>query len=494
MRTGLFCVLAHLLLGPIATAEEPKPVELSIQPMAVEVPVLKYRLLPLQSELKPGNAAPILLRLPMEQTQWMTKVYPSLHDWIDRPLDDPKWKEWDNDGTQGLPGRFYDELKRAAFRRDADWQYPLYETDTPYSILLPDVQVLRTFLGSGLASKARYHMSKGELPQAREALMVGLANTRHLARTPFFICQLAASGLDQVLLNQTAELLAQPNSPNLYWALTNLPENLVDIESAASFEAAIFEMTLPAVHDLDRPREHEEWQRMASQLLDLLEDSMEIPRRERLKPNAAGFEKMFQQIQALWAKNNITFLKTAREELPGLMHVAPEKIATMCDEEVGIRWYVINRLAHDQATAVVMKMSPREAWPRLADLQRDLQSMYEKTGANKQQFLSPTGVYLAAAALKRKVAALRVIEAVRDHLATHDGKLPASLDEIKTLSIPVDPLTGTPFEWSVTGKTAILKAPSLAAALKTVSLPATLVDPEAGMGRNLYVEYRLVVK
>lgn len=490
MRRFSCCFFAALLVVSWSKADEPKAIELTIFPMAVETPLLKYRLYPLQHELKPGNAAPILLRLPWEQTPWMTKVYPTLHEWVERPLDDPQWLDW----KDGLPTSFYEEMKRAAFRRDADWGYPLYETETPYSIRLPDVQGLRTFLGSGLASKARFHMSQGEVHQARETIMVGLADTRHLARTPFFVNQLVAAAIDQMLLNQTAELLAQPNSPNLYWALSHLPENLVDIAGAASFEAAIFEMTLPAVHDLDRPRDQAEWQKMAMQLIELLEDSQEIPRLERPKPNAVGFERLFQQVQTLWAKNNITFLKTAREELPELMHVTPEKVVAMSDEEAGIRWYVIKRLARDQAMAAILKLPPREAWPRLADLQRDMQSMYEKTGANKQQFLSPTGVYLAAAALKRKVDALRVIEAVRDHLASHEGKLPVSLDEIKSLSIPVDPLTGNPFEWSVAGKAATLKAPSLAAALKAVSLPATLIDPEAAMGRNLQLEYRLTVK
>jgi hypothetical protein len=57
----------------------------------------------------------------------------------------------------------------------------------------------------------------------------------------------------------------------------------------------------------------------------------------------------------------------------------------------------------------------------------------------------------------RRLAALRCVEAIRLYAATHDGKLPSSLSAIKDKSLPVDPLTGTPFEYSVTDKTAVLK-------------------------------------
>ena len=118
-------------------AEEPKPIELVIEPRAIETPVLKYRLLPTEPELKPGNAVPILLRLPWEQMPWMTKVYPTLQEWDERPLTAPEWAT--SDGV--LPESFFSEMKRAAFRREAQWEYPIAETSSPYLILLPAAPV-----------------------------------------------------------------------------------------------------------------------------------------------------------------------------------------------------------------------------------------------------------------------------------------------------------------------------------------------------------------
>ena len=55
---------------------------------------------------------------------------------------------------------------------------------------------------------------------------------------------------------------------------------------------------------------------------------------------------------------------------------------------------------------------------------------------------------VAEARLDCKVAALRVVEAIRMHLAANPGGLPKSLDEITIVPIPNDPMTGKP-EWGL---------------------------------------------
>ena len=42
--------------------------------------------------------------------------------------------------------------------------------------------------------------------------------------------------------------------------------------------------------------------------------------------------------------------------------------------------------------------------------------------------------------------------------AAHDGRLPATLDEIKEVPIPLNPMTGKPFPYHLEGKTAVLDA------------------------------------
>ena len=56
----------------------------------------------------------------------------------------------------------------------------------------------------------------------------------------------------------------------------------------------------------------------------------------------------------------------------------------------------------------------------------------------------------------RNLFALRVIEALRIYAASHDGRLPDKLDDVKEVPIPNDPGTGKPFEYSRDGDTATL--------------------------------------
>ena len=65
---------------------------------------------------------------------------------------------------------------------------------------------------------------------------------------------------------------------------------------------------------------------------------------------------------------------------------------------------------------------------------------------------------LAEVRIDRKVAALRIVEALRMH-AAKEGSLPNSLDEIKLVPIPVDPVNGAPFWYTRDGDTATITGP-----------------------------------
>ena len=67
-------------------------------------------------------------------------------------------------------------------------------------------------------------------------------------------------------------------------------------------------------------------------------------------------------------------------------------------------------------------------------------------------------VFRAQARVQRDIDALRVIEAIRMH-AAKTGSLPASLDEIKVVPVPVNPVTNKPFSYQLKAGTAILDLP-----------------------------------
>jgi hypothetical protein len=482
MRLILAFVVVQFLVVRSSVAEEPKRIELTIHSRAIETPVLKYRLLPSEAEIKPGNAVPILLRMPWSYGGFMTQVFPTFGQWESRPLSAPEW------ATSGgvLPENFYREMKRAAFRREASWEYPIGETTSPYLIALPDANELPGFLRYGLSARIRYHLSRGELDKAREEIMVGLANGRHLAQTPFYVLQFIALAIHRTMLERVDELISQPNSPNLYWALSTLPASLLELDRAASFASDMFALTFPAVNDLDRPRDAKEWHKMGRQLVEFLEEVGEIPKQEQLRGDRSVMEQLMQRSMPGGKDLLAKLVARIRADLPQMLGIPAEKVAAMSDDEAGVRWYAHLRMARDQHTAAVLALPPREAWPELKKLKAEAKQQAELDKMMPQRdILNPTFIYVRVWSLKRKIQALRVIEGVRHHLATHDGHLPSSLDEITDVSIPVDPLRNQPFGWKVEGNTATLKAPPL---------PADVVLPGSVEAAASALEYRLQVK
>jgi hypothetical protein len=420
---------------------EPKIVVVDITPRAIETPLLKYRFVPREDELKPGNAVPILLRLPWEQRTWMEKVYPNLHKWDEVPLTDPKWKDYSD-----ISPRFFDEMKRAAYRREANWEYPIGEVPAMI-IAIPDVQGLRTFLGNGLSSKAKYHLSKGELNETLEVIKVGITNSRHLANTPFIINQLVAAQIQRTMFDRTVDLISQPQSPNLYWGLSTIPKGILSLERTADFEGQMLVMTFPFVDDLDKPRTKEEWKKLFDQQLLHLADTwgLIVPKGEVKKKEA------FAEVE-----------KLARKELTNVWGHTPEKIASMTMEEAVLRWFISNHKYLDDSYSAFMALPPREALPRLIELNQDSNNFYNKMDSKFFEFFkNPLFNYLTLQNNYRKIQILRVIEAVRHYAGTHDGKFPVKLEEITDIPVPIDPITDKPFEWKVKDNEATLGSPQL---------------------------------
>jgi hypothetical protein len=222
---------------------------------------------------------------------------------------------------------------------------------------------------------------------------------------------------------------------------------------------------------------------MAAQLMQFLKELGELPRDEAPQP-PSGLGELLRRLLPEENPHVSTFAEAARRELPQLLGLPEDAVAAMSDEEAAVRWYATRRLARDQHMSAVLVLPGREAWPRLKELRDEIRSLEEQTGAPRSDFFDPLSIYVSAGSVNRRIAALRIVEAVRHHLATR-SELPKSLDEINNLPIPLDPLTDQPFQWKVEGKTATLKAPPL---------PAGLVEAGSAAAQAAFLEYRLTAE
>ena len=86
----------------------------------------------------------------------------------------------------------------------------------------------------------------------------------------------------------------------------------------------------------------------------------------------------------------------------------------------------------------------------------------EEIGTRIPLVSTPLSAYAAGWNLNRRIDALRIVEAIRSFAATHDGRLPSSLEEIQDTPIPSDLYTGRTFSYQSDNGEASLTAPSIA--------------------------------
>ena len=143
----------------------------------------------------------------------------------------------------------------------------------------------------------------------------------------------------------------------------------------------------------------------------------------------------------------------------------PSETKRISDDEALVRCFMWENTRLRQRGTVLMCLPPHEAIPALREFDHRKAEVFKRMGlpaqVATQLVLQDLGMYVFVWSIQRKIDALRVVEAIRAHLATHDGKLPEKLSDITGPSVPVDPLTNQPFDWTVNDNTGRLSAPTI---------------------------------
>src|SRR5262249_15287714 len=238
--------------------DEPLIYRMTVSAAAEPKPALKYRFLVPAAEQIHGNAATLLYKS-------MTLVGP--HNEIDAteatmrddeknrlfweaPLDEFPQKQAE-DITRWLgEGTGYGTWLRQAARCDyCDWEESIREQGitTP----LPQAQYSRG-LANVLALRARLQIVQHHPDEAIENLRIGYVLGHDIAKGPTVIHCLIGIAIQNIMDDQARTLIASENSPNLYWALTDLSSHPIDFRDALSFESKLWEYTIHEMPDLDK--------------------------------------------------------------------------------------------------------------------------------------------------------------------------------------------------------------------------------------------------
>ncbi|MFI5459754.1 MAG: hypothetical protein ACHRXM_30380 [Isosphaerales bacterium] len=422
---------------------------LIVSPQSAPVPALLYRLLPLNSDLKEGNAVPIYLRLVHEQNDAARKY------WTETP------KPWNGMPVDRIPldlahkflqdhRRFLRQFDLGARRRTAEWNYTLDEGNL-IQILLPDTQQMRNYAPM-LILQARVAIADGDFTRAAHHLETCFAISRHVGEGPFLINSLVAVALASQFAGTVADLVERPGAPNLYWALTALPRPFIDLGRARDLEFRFIETVFPFLGDLDRERTAEQWdgglRRMRQEIRDLSMDGTPPKLPEWFPKDCAPDDPAAKSPDLAAAHKFVARAKGLPADKVEAMPPAQVLLLYMmgtCREDWD-DWYRAANLPYPQARPLF-----EAAHNRLRDAPAT-----EGHVVSRSLFSDLNKAMSREIALERSLAALRVIEALRIHAAAHDGKLPDKLTEVTEVPIPNDPGTDRPFEYSREGDTATL--------------------------------------
>jgi hypothetical protein len=458
MSRTLACLLVLLAAGAAAAQTRPPgEFHLTLHPAALPVPASSYRLLPDGRELVPGNAAAIYYRAfaPLaDNTSLFDVVKGGQWDlWLEMPLKDLPRAEVA--AKLEMVGPLLHEFDLAARCRQCDWQ--LEGRPEGIALLLPEIQTFRQLI-KVIAVRARYEMIEGHYAEAVRTLQSGYALGRNLGRNaPTLIHMLVGAAITAILDQELDNLLQQPGSPNLYWALTVLPRPYFDPEPTIESERTLLWRTWPGLKSL------EEGPMTPAQVQDLRQQIRKFWQQLNVVPPDVGdlAAQAWLQAQAYpEARKALLAQGLKAEEVDAMPLFQAVALATLReysrDWDDYAQWVHVPDFEHQPGYAKA-RDRVRQSGERLNRL-----VLFPKATGNVENFFGPIPyekIYAAVDRTGRRFAAMRCLEAIRLYAANHDGRLPARLADITEVPAPADPVTGKPFEYEVHGDTARLAQP-----------------------------------
>lgn len=424
-------MLALLLSAALAPGADPVP-RLSVSPAAAPKPALKYQLLPEVRELKSGNATQWYLRCFMEQRQFYfnKESVEQRARYRVMPL-----KELPAEELRYYGGSATNQADYGARLDTADWHTLERVQNDGSDLRLPELAPLRE-LGVALQVRFRCEIVRGDFDDAVRTAKTMLQLARHLGEYPTLAGARVGHAVAEMALETLTELVQQPNAPNLYWALTDLPGPLVDLRKGAQGDRVIADTELRSLRD------------------DATLPDAEVEELLGRVSGRAGFARE----QAGKPPRNVRAELTARSKDADAVKAARQRLA-----DAGVA-----KASGFSALHVILLDEKREYEIRRDDeLKRLGLKMWESEKADKPSDglfgdLVPAVAEArrTQAVLEQRIAVLRHVEALRMYAAANAGKLPSAMADVG-VPLPADPLTGKPFGYEVKGAVATLSAPGV---------------------------------
>lgn len=452
---AVFC--AAVLAAPVFAQPplEPKDgritIPLSVSPAASPPVLSRYLLTPQYADKQPGQKLTGFLGVFMEQDIFFNAENSKKREgWLALPMGQLPLKDIDAHSIRG--GLAYDpkyatmmvRLDQAARYSHNDWNEYFNLRKDGINFLLPEVQKLRS-LAHVLKLRLRCEVQAGEFEKAVVTVKTMFGLAQMLETHPTLIGYLVGLAVSTMAIDGLEEMIARPECPNLFWSFAALQPNVLDIRNAVQGER-MFVAAQFADLFTGRPATEGEM----AKFFKLVDEVASM------EPNAVrGIGQKAAARTTFAARAADPKKVAAAKEYLKSTGLADEKYKDVPPLQVAVLFEI--RKYEDVRDECMRSMS-LPYWVGAADLAAAEATIPKlKTDLVLAPALIPAvaKVRQAQARTDQRVAYLMAIEAVRFYAAANGGKLPAALADTK-LPVPVDPASGKPFDYAVSGETAML--------------------------------------
>jgi hypothetical protein len=443
-------------------------IQMEVTPADEPSPVFEHRLTYGVHERLPGN-----------RPQWYARAYPESHvAWSmwnklassddfepyyssGTPVDEVAWDKLDSQGRKLSRSLVEDHVVPGARRRDCDWgiRSEQFTGAEFFSLLLPEFNSARS-LARLLNLQIRLAIHERRYDDAVRYLRTQYQLGADVGEEPIVICGFVGIAITSIANVGVADLIAAPNSPNLYWALSEIPATPVPIGPAVRNELSIAQRYFANLDELEKAEKLPEewnahWKSSVGRVFDTIRNysdpASQFESSERVAPAITGLLGYSHAKQRLidWGYPSDEVEAMPVGQVLSLYSARVSQTAADKYWQAFVAPYSAKQFRNGaeagnyfRANATLTDGADRELLPIVSQLMPATQSARS-----------------AEMRVARELAALRVIEALRMHAARNEGRWPDALDDVTCVPVPLNPATDKPFVYHRDGETAVLELP-----------------------------------
>ena len=221
-------ILAGLfILTFIVGAALGEVITLTLYPAKIAEQNQAYRLLPSANEVTDTDAFPLYEKAFQSMPKGVNTK--QIKEWLKLPIEQfPQTK------AEGMVHKHIESMRyaiQAARCKECNWPELKPETE------MKDLSVYRELIYL-IQLRTRLEISRGQYEDALVTMQMAFGMAKHLGQAPTIIQTLVGAAAGGIICKEVEQFVQAKDSPNLYAALANLPEPLVNVEKAIQNERA----------------------------------------------------------------------------------------------------------------------------------------------------------------------------------------------------------------------------------------------------------------